>query len=90
MSSKNQGFVVPVAIGVLVLASLGLIFYSWFNQKNTMGNTIKTESSKNVSQKTLSDDKSLDSESAAIDSQINNLDNNSADINTSLNDTSSI
>lgn len=88
MKSKNKGYVVPVAIGVLALASLGLLFFSWSNTPSKNDDSKNTESA--MSRPVMNDDATLEDDSANIDAQIKALDNSSADVDTSFKDTSSI
>lgn len=98
MKTKNKGFVVPVAIGILVVASLGLLAMSWWSggQKvspkvEPVQNPVSSADTSNVSAlSTANDDQTLDADSANVDAQIKNLDSSSADIDSSLNDQSTI
>ena len=96
MKLKNRGYIVPVAIGVLVVASLGLLFFSWWGgsqkPKASVANQENNSPAANAARArlTANDDTTLDADSAAIDSQINALDGSNTDVNTSLSDTSTI
>jgi hypothetical protein len=93
MEIKNKGYVVPVAIGILVIASLGLLVLSWFGgaQKTQPTVTVPSESNNDgVKQPLANDDATLAADSANIDAQLKTLDSNNADVNSGLNDTSSI
>jgi hypothetical protein len=96
MEIKNRGYVVPVAIGTLVLASLGLMIFSWLggqkkiDDAKVVPNATTTISDDLDRKASATDDVTLDDDSAIIDAQIKALDDSAADINSSLNDTSSI
>lgn len=97
MKIKNKGgYVVPVAMGVLVVASLGLLIFSWWGRSQTINNTsvvqkeTSTTSSLSNKQSLMSDDATLDADSATIDAQIKALDDSNVDVGNSLNDSSSI
>lgn len=97
MTSKKSGYIVPIAIGILVVASLGLLLFSWLAapSKSVAPEVKTTASSTNASntaatQASANDNATLDNDSAAIDAQIKALDSNNADVNAGINDTSSI
>lgn len=98
MQSKNKGYVVPVAIGVLVVASLGLLVFSWWgNSKNEVSTTMtQPKESKNISTSTTyidtsaSDDTTLEKNSVEIDSQIKALDDDNSGVDISAKDESTI
>lgn len=100
LSLKKGGFIVPVAIAVLVVASIGLFSFSWWRgakkeavtpklEENTVQANINTETSSQTKSKTVSasNDGSLDSDSSAIDAGLRGLDESSVDVNSSFNDT---
>lgn len=97
MKIKNRGYIVPVAIGVLVVASLGLLMFSnWGGKKVTektgVSNTpVTPTTTTNVSNRqSASDDATLDADSVNIDAQLKALDGSNSDVDSSLKDTSSI
>lgn len=95
MKIKSRGYVVPVAIGVLVVASLGLLLSSWWSKSQKkdlpLVSSQKTASStaQILNKKSLAnDDATLDADSAAIEVQIKALDNSNLDVDGGLNDSS--
>ena len=92
---QKGGYVVPVAIAVLVLASIGLLGFSWFGGSKEQKDAKKDQvvAVNNVASSTeqkvnsASDDATLDNDGAAIDAQIKALDKDSADITSGLSDT---
>jgi hypothetical protein len=97
MQIKNKGYVIPVAIGVLVVASLGLLMWSWLStgsDKKAVDENNNPAASSTLSAKwnqpNINDDASIDEDSASIDAQIKALDKANADVETGLNDVSTI
>lgn len=87
----------PVAIGALVLASLGLVTFSWLGGSKKRApvkrnvKEIVASTTNNILKKSMAtDDATLDDDSAAIDAQIKALDGSNSDVGASLNDTPSI
>ena len=103
LSYKKGGFVVPIAIATLVVASIGLLAFSWWGwggeQKTDVvpvtSITKKTDTAKRIVKtpdhavltSTANDDKTLDSDGAAIEAGLKGLDGANVDITNSLNDT---
>lgn len=87
MKIKNRGYVLPVAIGVLVLISLGLLMFTSWSEPKEIDSSAENNQ---VAATVLTDDATLDNDSAAIDAQLKALDDSGADVDSSLNDTSSI
>jgi len=99
ISFKKGGYIVPVAIAVLVVASIGLLTASWWNgskkevatpknipnQNQTATNPVANHPAVVVS--TANDDQTLDSDGTAIDNSLKGLDGANVDITSSLNDT---
>lgn len=99
MNIKNKGYIVPVAIGILVVASLGLLLFSWWGRpsnvddgKSDIVSTLggETDLSTLGAQSKANDEVTLNIDSANLDAQLKALDDSDVDINNSLNDTSSI
>ena len=96
ISFKKGGYVVPIAIAVLVVASIGLLTASWWNgskkevvvPKNTQNQTATNPVANNPAiVSTANDDKTLDSDGVTIENSLKGLDGANVDITSSLNDT---
>ena len=97
ISFKKGGYIVPVAIAVLVVASIGLLTASWWNgskkevatPKNIPTQTVTNPVANHpvVAASTANDDQTLDSDGTAIDKSLKGLDGANVDITSSLNDT---
>ncbi len=102
MHANKKGYIVPLAIGILVVASLGLLFTSWWNNKHkaatpVASTTTKTEPAAPTNQEQVqakassaSDDQTLDNDSASIGAQLKSLDSTNADVDASMNDKSGV
>ena len=89
MKNKNKGYILPVAVGVLVIASLGLLLFSW-------GKDPKTEERLGANNKNASttsevkSESSLESDEAEINASLKALDDANVNIDGGINDKSSI
>lgn len=85
-----------MVIGILVLASLGLVIFSWSGSKTKTQTVAKpkqvatTTPAVTKPQPPAVDDVTLDNDVLIIDDQVKSLDGNYSDINAGLSDTSSI
>ncbi|HAO64847.1 TPA: hypothetical protein DCQ44_02595 [Candidatus Taylorbacteria bacterium] len=96
MKTNKNGYILPVAIAVLVIASLGLLLFSWLSKsdKSNIADDNSKQSSSVTStttgQSSATDDATLNNDSTTIDGQIKALDNDNSSIDSSLNDKSTI
>ena len=99
LSNYQKGqYVVPVAIIILVIASIGLILFSWWGTTNKKSPTsTKSTQATSTNQKVriqpattvskANDDATLDKDGANIQTGLNGLDKAITDVNGSFNDT---